>query len=163
MIPTCTQCCAAARQRVEGWMGSKEVTYLRKLLSNGGLDHGGRAGPGCSVAQGLQAAQEASRRAPPLPQLRAVSAHFRAGDGPGALCGCSGRVVTTAPPSRATVPPPQHTSAIRASSTWLRHACEYRLVSACLYMICVARSRLYVHTSSHRCMILFQSLRWDYT
>ena len=66
--------------------------------------------------------------------------HFRAGDGPGALSGCSGRVVTTVPPSRATVPPPQHARAIRASSTWLWHACECHHDGACLYMICVARS-----------------------
>ena len=66
--------------------------------------------------------------------------HFRAGDGPGALSGCSGRVVTTAPPSRAMVPPSQRARDASGSSTRLWHACECCDVSGCLYMICVARS-----------------------
>ena len=121
-------------------MRSKEVTYLGRLLTNGGLDHGGRAGAGRSVAQALQAAQEAARCGPSLRPLSGRGPNFRAGDGHGALSGCSGRVVTTPPPSRATVPPPQHARAIRASSTWLWHACECHHDGACLYMICVARS-----------------------
>ena len=134
-----------------------EVTYLNRLFTNGGLDHGGRGGAGCLVAQAPQAAQEAARCAPPLPRPRAVSAHFRAADGPGALSGCSGRVVTTAPPSRAMVPPPQHERDVRTSSTWLWHARECGHASACLYMICAARSRLDVHTS-HMRMVLWHSI-----
>ena len=49
----------ATRQRVQGRMGSKEVAYLCRLLSNGGLDHSGRA-----VAVSLVARAYSERRKP---------------------------------------------------------------------------------------------------
>ena len=121
-------------------MGSKEVTLLTRLLTNGGRDHGGRGTTARLVAQALQAAQEAARCGLPPRPLSGRGPHFSARDGPGALSGCSGRVVTTPPPSRATVPPPQHARDASGSSTRLWHACECCDVSGCLYMICVARS-----------------------
>ena len=142
-------------------MGSKEVTLLKRQLTNGGRDHGGRGAAARSVAQALQAAQEAARCGPPPRPLSGRGPHFSARDGPGAFSGCSGRVVTTAPPSRATVPPPQHARAIVSCSTWLWHACEYCHVSACLYMVCVARPRSDVLTS-HRCMVLWHSICQGY-
>jgi len=89
-------------------MESKKVTYLRRLLTNGGRDHDGRGGAGHSVARALQGAQQSARCGLPLRPLSGRGPHFCAGDGPGALSGRSGRVVTIAPPSRATLPlPPQ--------------------------------------------------------
>ena len=85
-------------------MESKEVTYLTRLFSNGGRDHGGRAGAARLVARGLQAEQKAARCSLPLRPLSGGGLDFRAGDGAGALSGCSGRVMMTAPPS-CRVPP----------------------------------------------------------
>ena len=116
-ISTCTRCCDATRQRVQGWLGSKEVALLRRIFSNGGRDHGGQGTAVNLVALELQGEQEPSPCAARLTRLSGRGPHFRAGDGPGALSGSSGCVVTTAPPSRATVPPSQHARAIRASST----------------------------------------------
>ena len=50
-------------------MGSKEVTYLGRLLSNGGIDHVGRAGAARLVVRALQAAKEAVRCGLPLRPL----------------------------------------------------------------------------------------------
>ena len=116
-ISTSTRCCGATRRRVGGWLGSKEVTYLQRLLTNGGRDHDGRGGAGRSVAQAVQGAQEAARCGLPLRPLSGRGPHFRAGDGPGAFSGYYKKGRTTATSSRATGPPSQHARAIRASST----------------------------------------------
>ena len=156
-ISTCTRCCDATRRRVQGWMGSKEVAYLRRLFTNGGLDHGGRADAGRSVALALQAAQEAARCGLPLSRPSGRESHFQAGNGSAAISGYYKNMGTMAPPSCAMVPPPEHARDARGSSTWVWHACECHHVSTCLCMICVARPRSDVHTS-HRCMILWHSI-----
>ena len=52
-------------------MESKKVTYLRRLLTNGGRDHDGRGGASRLVAQAVQGAQESARWAPlPRPPSR---------------------------------------------------------------------------------------------
>ena len=160
-ISTSTRCCSATRRRVGGWLGSKEVTYLRRLLTNGNRDHGGRGGAGRSVAQAVQAAQEATRCGPSLLWSVGQMAHFRAGSGPAGLCGSYKNMGTTTTPSHGIGPPSQHARDASSTSTCLWHACECCHASACLYMILVARLGSDVHTS-HRCMVLWHSICQDY-
>ena len=98
-------------------MESKKVTYLRSLLTNGARNHDGQGGAGRSIAQAVQGAQESALCGPLLRPPSGRGPHFRAGDGPGAFCGCYKNGRTTVPPSRAMVPPPQHARDARAIST----------------------------------------------
>ena len=82
-------------------MGSKEVTLLKRQLTNGGRDHGGQGAAVSLVALELQGEQEPSPCTTRLTRLSGHGPHFRAGDGPGAFSGCSRRVQMTALPSRA--------------------------------------------------------------
>ena len=142
-------------------MESKKVTYLRRLLTNGARNHDGRGGAGRSIAQAVQGAQESALCGPLLRPPSGRGPHFRAGDGPGTFSGYYKKGRTTATSSRATGPPSQQARDARGSSTCLWHACEGCHVSACLYMVCVARLRSDVHIS-HRCMVLWHSTCQDY-
>ena len=64
VISTCMWCSDATRQRARVRMGSKEGTYLGRLLNNDGLDHTDGANAVSLVAREQQGAQEASRCAP---------------------------------------------------------------------------------------------------
>lgn len=152
-ISISTTCCDATRRRVQGWLGSKEVAYLLRLLSNDGLDHGGRDGAARLVAQAPQAAQEAASCGLPLRPLSGRGPHFSAGDGPAALSGCSERVVTTAPLSRATMPSPQRARVASGSSTWVWHACSAVMWTPRFVHVYVARSWS-DSLIGHRCMVL---------
>ena len=57
-------------------MESKKVTYLRRLLTNGGRDHSGRAGAARSAAQAAQAEQEVARCGLPLRPLSGRGPNF---------------------------------------------------------------------------------------